>query len=425
MDRSAGTGATDLSGRRLLIVEEALRNYVGHWFEYVNSVAKINEGAGVQVTVAAHRQIDKQLASPICAHGVFAQTNWDGIYNYPQAWRRYIGAAQHNWRVYRVMSRFLEETGPYDCVFVPTVVIHHIGAWRFLAAREIGHSIKRLVLFFRNNIAHYDVDSSEPRYARSRIVWRHLLQGFEPQIHDGSVCFATDSERLAHEYEVLAGIRPAVFPSPRISSFQYVPQRAPSAPFVFGCLGPARFEKGIDVLQTAAKRFLALRPDADVRFVIQWNQPIRNEGGTIYSPDPEFVSDRRVRLITEPLDSAAYDSQVRATDCMVLPYRRASYFARISGVAVEAVTAGIPVIYTENTWMADLVERVGAGVAVRDGNIDSVVAAISRVFDEREVFRQRACDAISAARAAHSSAGFATALWTARSGLDAAGMQGP
>jgi glycosyltransferase involved in cell wall biosynthesis len=422
MDQSAGTGdsiravETDLSGRRLLIVEEALRDYVGHWFEYVKSVAEINETAGVKVTVAAHRQIEKELAARIHAQGVFAQTNWDGIYNNPQAWRRYIGIAQHNWRVYRAMSRFLKETGPYDCVFVPTVVIHHIGAWRLLAAREVGHSIKRLVLFFRNNVAHYDVDSSEPRYARSGIVWRHLLQGFEPQVCDGSVCFATDSERLAHEYEVLAGIRPAIFPSPKISDFQYVAEGAPGAAFVFGCLGPARFEKGIDLLQTAAKRFLALRPNADVRFVIQWNQPIRNEDGTIYRPDTELVADRRVHIITEPLDSAAYGAQLLGTDCMVLPYRRASYFARISGVAVEAVTAGIPVIYTENSWTADLVESVGAGVAIKDGNIDSLVAAMTRVFEERDLFRQRARDAMSAARTAHSTTSFTAALWSARCG---------
>jgi glycosyltransferase involved in cell wall biosynthesis len=318
------------------------------------------------------------------------------------------------------MSRFLKETGPYDCVFVPTVVIHHIGAWRLLASREVGHSFKRLVLFFRNNIAHYDADCSEPRYARSAIIWRHLLKGFEAQIRDGSVCIATDSERLAREYEVLAGIRPAVFPSARTSDFQHTPQRAPNAPFVFGCLGPARYEKGIDLLQVAAKRFLRLRPNADVRFVIQWNQLIRNEDGTIYQPDLEFVSDRRVRVITEPLDSDTYEAELGATDCMVLPYRRASYFARISGVAVEAVTAGIPVIYTEQTWMADLVGSIGAGVAIEDGSTDSLVAAISCVFDRRDSFRQRACDAMSAARAAHSSAGFANALWTARSGLNAA-----
>jgi glycosyltransferase involved in cell wall biosynthesis len=412
----------DLAGRRLLIVEEALRDFRGHWFEYVKSVAEINEGAGVEVTVAAHRQIDEQLASRIHAHGVFAQTRWDGIYDSSQAWRRYLGVARHNSRVYRAMSRFLGETGPYDCVFVPTVVIHHIGAWRLLAARKGGHSFKRLVLFFRNNIAHYDAGSSEPIYARSTIIWRHLLRGFKSQIRGGSVCLATDSDRLAREYEVLAGIRPVVFPSPRISGFQCVEKRTPGAPFVFGCLGPARFEKGIDLLQTAAKRFLSSRPDANVHFVVQWNQPIRNEDGTIYLPDPEFVSHRRVRIITEPLDSAAYDAQVREVDCMVLPYRRVSYFARISGVGIEAVTAGIPVIFTEDSWMADLVGKVGAGVAIRDGSIDSLVTALGRLFDERDHFRERARNSMFAARAAHSSASFATALWTARNSVDAAGM---
>jgi UDP:flavonoid glycosyltransferase YjiC (YdhE family) len=79
------------------------------------------------------------------------------------------------------------------------------------------------------------------------------------------------------------------------------------------------------------------------------------------------------------------------------------------------------VIYTEDSWMADLVESVGAGVAISDGNIDSLVAAISRVFDERDLFRQRARDATSAARAVHSSSSFATALWTARSDPDSGG----
>jgi glycosyltransferase involved in cell wall biosynthesis len=416
------TDGINLPGRRLLIVEEGLRDYKGHWFEYVNSVAEINKRSGIHVTIAAHRGIDQELALRIGAHGVFAQTNWDGIYHNSQAWRRYLGIAQHNWRVYGAMSQFLNETGPYDCVFVPTVVIHHIGAWRLLALRELGHSIKRLVLLFRNNIAQYDSDGSEPRYARTGIVWRKLLQGFEAQIRNGSVCFATDSDRLAREYEFLSGIRPAVFPIPRIAGFQDATERAPGAPFVFACLGPSRFEKGIDLLQSAAKRFLVLRPNAHVRFVFQWDKAIRDERGAVYRPDPELVSDYRVRFITEPLDSAAYDAELRATDCMVLPYRRVSYFARTSGVAVEAVTTGIPVIYTEKTWMAELVERVGAGVAIRDGDIDCLMAAMDRIFNEQDLFRRCARDTVSAARALHSDDSFARALWTSRSGLDARGM---
>src|SRR5258708_4438705 len=102
-DDASRAAEFELSGRRLLIVEEGLRDYNGHWFEYVKAAAEVNRRAGVNVTIAAHRRIDRELASRICANGVFAQTNWDGIYDNPDSWRRYIGIAQHNWRVYWAM----------------------------------------------------------------------------------------------------------------------------------------------------------------------------------------------------------------------------------------------------------------------------------------------------------------------------------
>src|SRR5262249_33608837 len=95
------------------------------------------------------------------------------------------------------------------------------------------------------------------------------------------------------------------------------------------------------------------------------------------------------------------------------------------GVAVEAVTAGIPVIYTEDTWIADLVGTVGAGASIKDGNVDSLVAALSHVYDERDHFRSRAQEAKRAARAAHSGASFTAALWTAGNGSDASRMHIP
>jgi len=63
---------------------------------------------------------------------------------------------------------------------------------------------------------------------------------------------------------------------------------------------------------------------ANVRFVIQWNQPVHIADGSFYLPDPELACDPRVQLITGPLDSEAYSARVRAADCMVLPYRRES-----------------------------------------------------------------------------------------------------
>ena len=46
-----------------------------------------------------------------------------------------------------------------------------------------------------------------------------------------------------------------------------------------------------------------------------------------------------------------------------------------AGVAVEAVTAGIPLIYTRDTWCEDLAADVGAGgVSVNDTTLGTLVA---------------------------------------------------
>jgi hypothetical protein len=313
------------------------------------------------------------------------------------------------------MNAFFAGESHFDLVFVPTVAIHHIGAWRYLAWRHLGRSIGRLVLFFRNNVARYSPDSDEPRFSGTSAAWRRILSSFEPLIRTGQVCFVTDSDRLAREYEILCGIRPIVLPSPRTMDFFDRPATSDSgAPYVFGCMGPARFEKGIDLLQAAAMRFFAERPQARVEFVIQWNQPIYNTNGSVYQPSPWLTSDPRVRLITGALDSAAYDAEIRSIDCMVLPYRRESYFARISGVAVEAVTSGIPLVFTENTWMADLVESVGAGVSMRNNDIDSLHAALNAAYDQRHRLTETALSRVPAARRAHAGERFVEQLWLAR-----------
>lgn len=402
-----------LAGKRLLIVEEALKTHVAHWYEYDKAVCDIHRALDVETTVAAHTDVAAEIRDTLPAEPVFAHTNWDNIYAHPATWRRYLGIGHHNLRVYRTMDRFLRAHGLFDCVFVPTVVIHHVIAWRFLLAQHLGRSFRRLVLLFRNNVGSYAENISTPKFKRNSIVWRHVLRSFAPYVESGAICLATDSERLATEYELVGGPRPVVFPSPRIAlpPRQGAASRTSRGPYTFGCLGPARFEKGIDLLQGAMIRFLAANPLTDVRFIIQWNQDIVNPDGSVYRPDPVLEADRRVVFLGDRIDSERYENLLADIDCMVLPYRRESYFARISGVAVEAVTGGIPVIYTEDTWMEDLVRGVGAGIGVRGGDVDSLVAAVSIAFAKREQLASEARARSDLAQIEHSPGRFANLLW--------------
>jgi hypothetical protein len=96
---------------------------------------------------------------------------------------------------------------------------------------------------------------------------------------------------------------------------------------------------------------------------------------------------------------------------MLLPYRRDSYFARISGVAVEAATAGIPMLYTNDTWTADLVGAVGAGVGTDDGDLAGLIAGIEEMIGRYDHYRAEAMSRRTAAQAANSGEAFVDRLW--------------
>lgn len=412
MRMKSNTTEKPLAGKRMLVVEEALKTESGHWFEYVRSVCELNRLAGAETVVVIHRDASPQVVAALDAHALFPWTNWDNIYFHPKPWRRYLGIARHNWRLYRLMRQFVRAHGPFDVVFAPTVVIYHVIGWRMLMAAQ-ARRIGTMVLLFRNNAGSYPSGSKVPVFKRSTDILKWALRSFRPLIARRRVRLVTDSAKLAFEYRHLCSIAPEVLPSPRIASPPALGEdaRASDAPVVFGCLGPARFEKGIDVMQDAIARYYTAHPGGAARFVIQWNEPIVDAEGRPYLPDPAIVADPRVTIIDRPMTSADYDAAIAATDCMLLPYQRSSYFARISGVAVEAVTAGIPVIYTRDTWCEDLVREVGAGIGVDDGDTagfaDAIAEMVAHYTDLRALARARA----ELAREAHAPHSFTNKLW--------------
>ena len=401
----------EIAGKRLLVVEEALKDFVGHWYEYVKAVAELSRAAGAEVTVVGHADANAELRRDPRFHALFERTLWDGDYRHGPALLRKFGLVRHNWLVFRRMRGFLKIHGPFDRTFVPTVVGHHVWAWRLLSLlypRQIGP----LVLLVRNSSSIYRAGAAAPRFKLAARLFKWGLRSFTADIAAGRAVFATDSERLADEYRALCGIAPMVFPSPRVATPPAASaKRQRNAPVRFACLGPARFEKGIDVLQRAIALYVADPAPPPARFVIQWPTPIRDASGDLYPPDPGLTASGAVELLTDPLASAAYEALLARIDCMVLPYRRDAYFARISGVAVEAVTAGIPVIATADTWTGAFVEASGAGLTVRDGDAAALAEAMLQVARAYPSFRKRALAKREAALATHSGDAFLAKLW--------------
>ena len=406
----------ELTNRRLLIVEEALKNHTGHWYEYYRAVTEFNRTAGVEVTVVAHRTLDPEIAQELNATPLFEYTNWDGIYHSSSAWRRYLGILQHNWYVYRTLDKFLADSEDYDCIFVPTVVIFNWIAWLGLIRKYQGKKFKRLVLFIRNNAGSYPNGATQPVFQRHTILLKKVLQAYQKWIGAGVVCIGTDSSRHATEYKLLAGIDVKVFPHPKVQTSDAlqpsVLNHSPGSPVVFSCLGPARLEKGVDILQEAILNLLHTQPNLNAKFVIQWNREILNEDGSVLAKNSQLEEGGQVLFLTQDLTSEEYDNYLTQSNCIILPYRRQAYYTRLSGIAIEAAMLGIPLIYTRDTWLEDAVTQYGAGIGIQNEDPMALANSIALMTENIENYRTIAQKRAALAQTYHSPEHFLICLWS-------------
>ena len=370
----------------MLIVEEALRNREGHWFEYNRATkAAVQGGSDVEVDMLGHTTMESAVADELVARPHFRFTVWDQIYNHPQAVRRYLGIGLHNYRLYQDLSAYLKQAEYYDTVFAPTVVLHHLLGYHAIARQYAGQKFGQLVLLIRNNIALYDGDGNRT-FRRTAGIWKKAIQRFAPLLKRGVVNFVTDSERLADEYEELTGLRFEVLPHPSLvglttsSETQSIKTHAAN-PIRLFLPGPARHEKGVVRLLEAAR----ILRDADLsrpfEITLQWRDSFPLPSSEMIGPDDvtTFASENvAFRVIREPLSSEAYLNEMQNADAIILPYRREVYYARISGVAVEAMMLGIPLLFTANTWVDSVCSEFDLGQPMED-NAASVAQALEKL----------------------------------------------
>lgn len=359
------TGSND-HRRRLLIVEEALKNRSGHWYEYNRALVEEARKRGLEVNLLAHRDIVPEIREELGAEAFFPVTSWDLGYSHPVTLVRYLGILWHNLRVIRWMLRhFKEQDEPYEVVLVPTVVLYHWLAWRCLYFLGKDRWFRKLVLISRNNAGEYDPTTGSYVFTASAKALKLALWLFRKPVSEGGVQLGSDSARLAEQHTNLSGVPFVTFPHPRQTSHLPLPrQRDRSEETVFSALGPPRYEKGSDLILMAVSEILRTVPNFRGRFVLHWSADVFGPDGIEYPLPPEWRDDPRIEVIRESLDSASYQKRLDEADVLLLPYRRSQYHARLSGIAIESFQSGVPCICVSDTWVEDCMNEIGGGVAI-------------------------------------------------------------
>lgn len=275
--------------------------------------------------------------------------------------------------------------------------------------------LEELLIFLystNNNSPHYHIllrrDCNEPLVTSAKGIGlraclnRFYGAGLYPKI----VTFYTDTDELTKQHNALSPIRFITAPIPfrhenlqeRFSSIDF----QLSEPINIVYLGDARPEKGYQYLpQLVDTLWFSYIQPGKVKFTIQsnFNLPGGEPGMQEARLRLEQYPSNKVCLLKEPLSTEDYYQVLASADIVIIPYLPESYAVRSSGVLVESLAAGKPVVVPRGSWMATQVDESRATIYKSSGEIYDAVMKILRNFQE---FTQAASDYRTVWRAKHS-----------------------
>jgi len=211
------------------------------------------------------------------------------------------------------------------------------------------------------------------------------------EIRVGKVVLGVETEAMRQAAEKAFGVAFTYFPHPvqpyeeeepetlRTGTPDAKQEAAKSIPLTFVCYGPARHEKGSDVLIAGIEEYLHRFSGNEVKFVVQWLDAFRLPDGKMAVLPLVLKQHPHVEVVTQLFGDGEYIRRLKQASALLLPYRQSSYCLRVSRLAIEAMVNGIPMVVTNGTTLAEQGAKFGAMVLCEDGNVESLVVAIRKM----------------------------------------------
>jgi hypothetical protein len=398
------------SAPRLLVIDQSLKNFEGHYFEYDLAVIEAATRLGVRTALAAHRAYSASTLADAPVIGRFSD-DWNTAGRSPlrSALRRAFSILPARLRhpllkaaaatqmqagpsTVTANRRFAEalleiiahaELEPEDHVLIHTLGESELlGLGTVLRERDAPRARLHIVL-------RYDGTEAATRAFRAFSSTRAHLT------------FWTDTEQLAAHYRDLGAGAIGVLPIPHGLRDPVAGPDHRTGLLTIAYLGGARGDKGFDLLPSLVEAMAEpILKKGRARFRIQANYALSAE-------EPRMAEARRklarfpgswVELIDQPPEMAAFQSALLSTDLLLLPYRSDIYRRRSSGLLVQAMVAGIPTVVPKGTWLASEAPE-DAHAAFGEGL--SLIDAVQRAVDAHAELSIAALRAAPEARRRH------------------------
>ena len=387
MENSTTSNKPQNQGTKLrwLIIEDALFNSSGHWFEYISTFKKGLNALGDEVTILADQNVHEYIQTSLNAQPVLPQSIWHRMSDGAGILSRYLRVPIHAWQTICTIKRYLTSNCNYDVIFVPTILVHHLLGWTWLVKRVLKQSSPKLILFFPNTPVSYDISTQTASWIASPTtqLLRWLINQLKTEVQKGKVILGAETHVMQQALTHLTGVTFTYFPHPVLPVPRSSQELSLSPQLVMGSYGGARYEKGSDILFKAVAEFSDRFPDSEVQFILQCLKGFEQERELLQ--DNPFIT-----WITEYFQNDEYAKYLGETKILMLPYRPSSYALRVSRVVIEAMVNGIPIITTKETTLAEQSKKFGSVILCEPENPSSLADAIFQSVENYESLKARA-----------------------------------
>lgn len=383
---------------QLLIVDQNASGQVGHYLAYTECVAQAAIRDGLRVQILCHQNLSSAVFAPALAEaGVALQRCFgrrsgecDG-HGMPPA-----GAGHLLDEIARVVLQTGAGTGDH-------VLIHTLGLVELRAVLEylLQQStatlqvMPMLHLVLRFDPRELEMDSSS---VWARLRWQ--LQQRRTALASCLHCCA-DTGALAQRYAQQIGLPVTRLPIPFESGpllaalqGQASKPRPGSHSVTAMYLGDARPEKGFDLLPALVNALWESHLQCGkLRLVIQANPNVAGGQGNTMAAIAALSGwpPSCVELIHAPMSRTDYLARLASADMVLLPYDAMAYHSRSSGVLIEALAAGKPVVTTRGSWLASVPDE--RQMALFDGDhslAEALADLLARLPDAKQVAQANA-----------------------------------
>jgi len=393
---------------KFVLIDHSLKGIGGHNYEYAVHILRTAEQRGFRPVLAAWRGFrdGRRLPDDWTLHTPYRHTTYqsdrvvrkldalatvdtDEAPMLSRTWHRFRRRGldrkldRFTDRFARATANLFEREGiePGDQVFVPTISPTDLaGLVRFFRSTPEASQVHWHLQFHFKIYAGMEPDypQQDERLDGVRQIFRDCLAAMPAE----KLHFYTTTDQVTRQYNRLGMVPFQTLPYPVDPAFHLAAgDRRERRTLRATCLGGLRQEKGPSNLPLVLQRLwddyfetgrlqlvvqsrsaaklpaalrelveqeqstTGLRARREARVPSNSTSSVDGRGGPSYS--------KKIDMVGWPLSTEEYRQTILDSDIGLLLYDREQYYIRCSGVMVEMLAAGIPVIATAGCWMAD------------------------------------------------------------------------